>query len=472
MSRVVVVGGGISGLTAAHRIAIERPDVDVVLLEASGRTGGKLRRIHVGGAWVDVGAEAMLAVRPEGIASLKQAGLGQQMIHPLSISALLRNRGQNRPLPTRTLMGIPADLETIESADVLSDATLAQIAGEPGRGPYTRMVEDISVGELVAERFGPEVVERLVDPLLGGVYAGHAHSISVQAALPALAKRLMAQGESLLQAAAAVTSAAGRDRSTGPVFASISGGLAQLPEAIVNSGAFTVRTQATVRAVRRTQTGFALTLGAVPAAEELTADAVVLATPPGKTAALLDGIAPLAAGELASINTASMAIVTLAFTSLPADSLPAGSGILVPPVEGLDVKAMTFSSQKWPGVGADAGVTLLRASLGRAGEEWVLQREDADLVSTVRRELATVTGLVLDPIDTHVQRWGGGLPQYEVGHVQRVSRIRSAVAQVPGLAVCGATFDGVGIPACIASAHIAADRVLAGLTRPGESTHG
>jgi oxygen-dependent protoporphyrinogen oxidase len=195
---------------------------------------------------------------------------------------------------------------------------------------------------------------------------------------------------------------------------------------------------------------------------------VVVAVPAGKAGALLTHLAPLAAAELNSIETASLVIVTLAFAGLATDALPPGSGILVPAVEGLAVKAMTFSSQKWPGVGAESGVRLLRASLGRAGEQEVLQRTDAELVAAVRRELAEITGVVAEPVDSHVQRWGGALPQYAVGHLQRVARIRAAVQRVPGLAVCGASYDGVGIPACIGSGHNAADRVLAGLRPPGQ----
>ena len=201
----------------------------------------------------------------------------------------------------------------------------------------------------------------------------------------------------------------------------------------------------------------------MPATEQLTADAVVVATPAGKAATLLAGLVPAAATELAGIETASMAIVTLAFRLPLPRELPAGSGILIPDVEGLAAKAMTFSSQKWPGVGAEDGVLLLRASLGRAGEQAQLQRPDAELIATVRRELAELTGLAAEPVDSHVQRWGGALPQYAVGHPDRVRRIRAAVGRVPGLAVCGASYDGVGIPACIGSAHLAADQVSAAL---------
>jgi oxygen-dependent protoporphyrinogen oxidase len=465
--RVVVVGGGIAGLTAADRIARARPDVDVLLLEAGERIGGKLRRVQVAGSWVDVGAEAMLVRRPEGLTAVAAAGLADELIHPLTSSALLRNRGANRPLPARTLIGIPADLGAIRASGVLSDATLSRIAAEPSTGPRDALTEDVSVGDLVAERFGVEVVERLVDPLLGGVYAGHAHAISLQAAIPGLANRLATQGGSLLESAAAVVEAGARDEPSAPVFASLTGGLARLPETLALSGAFSIRTSCTVREVARTQTGFVLSVGAVPVSEQFEADAVVLATPASKSALLLTGCAPAAAAELSEIDSASMAIVTMAF-AFGTTGLPTGSGILVPNIEGFNIKAMTFSSQKWPGVGADSGVLMMRASLGRAGEEWALQREDPELIDLVRAELAEITGVNASPIDTHVQRWGGALPQYAVGHVQRVARIRGAVDAVPGLAVCGAAYDGVGIPACIASAHNAADRVLAQLWLPGE----
>ncbi len=466
MPRVAVIGGGIAGLSAADRIRRARPDVEVVLLEGAEQVGGKLRRAQVAGAWVDVGAEAMLARRPEGVQAATEAGLAGELISPLTTSALLRSRGANHALPARTLIGVPSDLAAVRASGVLSEAALARIEAEPGGGPYPPVIEDVSVGELVGRRFGDEVVDRLVDPLLGGVYAGHARALSLQAAMPGLASRLAGGGSLLAAAAAAVGTPA-----PGPVFASVAGGLARLAERLA-AGNFQVRTSMPVRELRRTATGFELALGSVPGRQQLAADAVVVAVPAGKAAVLLRGLAPVAAAELGSIETASLVIVTLAFTGLAPDALPPGSGILVPAVEGLAVKAMTFSSQKWPGVGSgsgvESGVMLLRASLGRAGEPEALQREDAELVAVVRRELAAITGLAAEPVDSHVQRWGGGLPQYAVGHPQRVARIRADVARIPGLAVCGASYDGVGIPACIGSAHKAADRVLAALRPSGQ----
>jgi oxygen-dependent protoporphyrinogen oxidase len=264
----------------------------------------------------------------------------------------------------------------------------------------------------------------------------------------------LVDGGSLVRAVQAVTRAA--PPATGPVFASLAGGLGTLPAAVAAAGRFTVRTGVTVRSVRRTATGFALDCGAVPANETIEVAGVVVATPAAKAARLLQPVAPSAAAELAGIETASVAIVTFAFDDV---ALPAGSGLLVGAREGLSVKGVTLSSQKWP-LRTD-GLTVLRASLGRAGDASALQRDDADLVRLARHELAVLLGITATPVDAVVTRWGGGLPQYAVGHLQRVARVRAAVATVPGLAVCGASFDGVGIPACIASARAAAEAVLA-----------
>lgn len=462
---VAVVGAGISGLAAAARLAESAPpDTAIVVLEATDRIGGKLRREQVAGVWVDVGAEALLARRPEGLALIERAGLSDQLIHPRTTSALLRGSGVNHALPKRTVVGVPGDVAALAQSGAVSTSAVRAVAAEPELPPIAPLDDDIAVGELVAERFGAEIVDRLVDPLLGGVYAGRAGELSLQATIPALAQRLRAGG-SLLAAAAALAGGAGDLAASGPVFASLTGGLASLPEAL--AARLTVRRSSTVRSVERHAAGFRLVLGSAASATALDVDAVILATPAGKTASLLRDVAPAASTELSRIETASMAIVTLAFRRQEV-ALPGGSGVLVPAVEPLQTKAFTFSSQKWPGVGDDEGVLLLRGSLGRVGEPAVLQREDSELVATVRRDLEALAGVRAQPLDSHVQRWGGGLPQYAVGHVARVGRIRAAVASVAGLAVCGASYDGVGIAACIATAHTAADQIAAGLYRSAQ----
>nr|MDQ6937343.1 protoporphyrinogen oxidase [Actinomycetota bacterium] len=242
-------------------------------------------------------------------------------------------------------------------------------------------------------------------------------------------------------------------------------GLGRLPQTLAARGRFMVRTSCPVRRVERRPDGrFTLHVGAMPASTAVEADAVVVAVPAGKAAALLRELAPAAARDLAMVRTASVAIVSLALPG--AASLPGGSGLLVPAGRGFAVKGVTISSQKWPGAPAD--LAFVRASLGRIGEEAVLQREDAELVALAVGELEPLLGTAVRPVDTLVTRWGGGLPQYDVGHLDRVARIRTAAAAVPGLAVAGATYDGLGIPACIASGRSAADRVIAELARRGQ----
>jgi oxygen-dependent protoporphyrinogen oxidase len=454
MSRAVVIGGGIAGLAAAWFLAAE--GCSVLVLEATERVGGKLRSGTVAGVPVDLGAEAMLARRSEGLELLEAAGLAGERISPLTTAARLRAGGGVHPLPARTAMGIPGDAAAAAESGALSDHAVGRIRAEPDLPPLPPLAGDVAVGALVRDRLGNEVADRLVEPLLGGVYAGRADALSLRATVPALAARLT-DGGSLVRAAADVAGPGTRTSSHPPVFTSVRGGLGRLPRALADSGRFEVRTGVLVRAVRRRGAGFVLDCGPVPRPELVEADAVVVAVPPAKAARLLAEVAPPAAADLGGIEAASVAIVTLAF---PRVELPVGSGLLVGVREGLAVKGVTVSSQKWPLAEAeDAGLTVLRASLGRLGEAAVLQREDADLVALARRDLRTMLGIDAEPVDAVVTRWGGGLPQYGVGHVDRIARIRAEVGRVPGLAVCGAAFDGVGIPACIASARAAVAKI-------------
>ena len=296
---VVVVGAGVAGLAAARRLVAAGRRV--LVLEASPQVGGKLRRRPVAGVTVDVGAEAMLNRRPEGVDLARDLGLAVE--HPTTASSRIWTRGGLRPLP-RSLMGVPLDLDALEASGVLSAEGLARVREEPGVAPLELDGGDISVGDLVAARFGDEVVDRLVEPLLGGVYAGHARRLSARASVPALVA--FAERGSLLEQASAIPTTYDV-----PVFAGIPGGMGRLPEALARD--LTVRTGATVRALARTPDGFALTVGPTTAPERIEASAVLLATPAAPTARLLADVAPLAAAELAGIDYASMAVVTFAF---------------------------------------------------------------------------------------------------------------------------------------------------------------
>lgn len=459
---VVVVGGGISGLAAAFRASRELPAARVTLLEASSRPGGSLHLAEVGGVRVDVGAEAILQRRPEGVALAREVGLGGDVVHPAATSAHLWTRGHLVPMP-RSLMGVPGDLRTVEG--VLSARGIARAALDAVLPATDIDDRDISVGHLVEERLGKEVVDRLVEPLLGGVYAGHSRELSARAAVPQLVA-LLGRDRSLTRAAAAALRPA--DTGAEPVFAGISGGVARLAEALASSDGVQVRTHVTVRELaRRPGNRWQLVVGSTHDPELVQADAVVLATPSTPTARLVGDVAPGAASELSRVECASMAVLTFAFAAGDFPEL-SGSGFLVPPIEGRTIKAATFSASKWDWVrAAGAGVVLMRCSIGRHREEHVLQVDDDELVQIALADLRDALGLSAQPLDTHVQRWGGALPQYAVGHLDRVAAIRREIASLPGLAVCGSTYDGVGIPACIASADLAVAKIVDDLARMG-----
>ncbi|WP_130013938.1 protoporphyrinogen oxidase [Serinicoccus sediminis] len=466
MTSTLVIGGGISGLAAAQALLTEAGHVrdgdEVVVLEASDRVGGKLRGEEVAGQLVDTGAEAMLARRPEGTDLVARAGLGDDVVHPTGARAQVWSRGVVHLLPRRTLMGVPAD-------PTMLDGPLT--GPEVGRA-LAEVVEpleeqDVSVGELVSSRMGPAVTERLVEPLLGGVYAGHARLLSARAALPALL-RAAQDGQRLQDAASRLLPAATdgtQSSAAAPVFAGVRGGLHRWPRALaelLSDAGVRVETGVVARELRRLPDGgFEVVTGPRPSPTAYRADRVVLALPPAPAARLLADAAPEASRALAGVETASTAVLTLALDAAALGRLD-GSGILVPPVDGRTIKAATFSATKWAWVGdlgrgaGDGGgdVVYLRASIGRHREEATLQRPDAELVQVALADLGEALGRPLPrPSDAHVQRWGGALPQYAVGHIDLVDRVRADVARVPGLAVCGATYDGVGIPACIASAR-------------------
>ncbi|MFI5993871.1 protoporphyrinogen oxidase [Streptomyces sp. NPDC051362] len=455
---VVVVGGGIAGLAAAHRLLGR--GFRVTVLEASDRLGGKLLTGEIAGARVDLGAESMLARRPEALALARETGLGDLLQPPATASASLWNRGVLRPMPKGHVMGVPGTASAL--ADVLSQEGLRRVEREADL-PRTEVGDDIAVGEYVAARMGREVVDRLVEPLLGGVYAGDAYRISLRLAVPQLYAAARTH-TSLTEAVREIQAKAAAAQQTGPVFMGIDGGVGRLPLAVaesVTARGGEILTGTPVTDLRRTGPAGPASDGSawriVAGGRVLHADAVVLAVPAPAAAALLRAEAPAAATELAAVEYASMALVTLAYRRADA-TLPEGSGFLVPPVDGHTIKASTFASRKWGWIAErNPDLTVLRTSVGRYGETEVLGRPDDDLVRVSRHDLREATGLDAEPVETRVTRWDDGLPQYPVGHHARVARVREHVGRLPGLAVCGAAYDGVGIPACIASAYAAVD---------------
>jgi len=443
---IVVVGGGITGLSAALRLRDELgPQARITVVDQADRLGGKLHTRPFHGGYAEAGAETFLTGDPAAVRLAERVGLGEALRHPEPVPAALAVDGHLRPIPRGTLMGVPADPATV--ADLAPVTGTDRDEGHPVLAPGA----DVSVGELVRARLGVPVLDRLVDPLLGGVYAGRGDDLSLAATVPALAAAC--RTESTLTGA--VRSALARRVSGGgPVFATVDGGLGRLVDAVAAASGARVRLGAPVRALARDGYAWRVSVGG----EVLDADAVVLAVPARPAARLLTGVAPGAAAEIGALDYASVALVTLAVRGA---TLPELSGFLVPASEGYAVKALTIFTTKWAHLARPDGLAVLRASVGRYGDVAVLHRSDEELAGLVHAELGRLLGHPLpEPERTRVTRWGGALPQYAPGHLDRVGRARAELVDMQGIAVAGAAYDGVGVPACVRSGWAAAQRIL------------
>lgn len=472
--RVAIIGGGITGLAAAVRLRDRAPaGTEITVYEQSGQLGGKLRTGELAGGPVEFGAESFLLRDPAGaesgaVALVRRLGLAERIVHPTVGQAALVIDGGLRPVPGGTLVGVPGDL-----AKVAAVARPAADADRDEGRPLLAPDGDVAVGALVRARLGDQVVDRLVDPMLGGVYAGRADDLSLATTMPALARA--ARTEHTLVGAVRAAQAAAPRLPGAPVFGTLAGGLSGLVEAAATQSGATIRRNSAVRELRRTPTGWRLTVGPTrlpgggsgpaptgPAPSTVEVDAVLLAVPARPAARLLAGAVPAAAAAVGGLDYASVALVTMA---LPEPELPVLSGFLVPATEGLLIKAATFFTTKWGHLRRPDGLALVRASVGRYGDETALQLTDDDLVAAVHRELSKALGNPLPaPVDRHVQRWGGALPQYPPGHLGRVATARAELrAAHPTLALAGAGYDGVGIPVCVRSGETAAEEIITAL---------
>jgi len=443
--RIVIVGGGVAGLAAAHR-ARER-GAEVFVVEQTPVVGGKLRAAALpSGEPVEAGADAFAVRDPQ----TGEPSAALELVAELGLEPRLRRPGANRAaivsgpgrelelIPPGTVLGIPSDVDDEPAA-----------SGRPLLAPGA----DVAVGALVRDRFGDAVADRLVDPMLGGVYAGRADDLSLAATIPALAAAAR-EHPTLAGAVRAVLAA--RPASREPLFATLDGGLSTLPTALVEAiDGDRISTGRPVRELYRVAAGdWRLTVGSTRDPFCVAADAVILAVPARPAARLLEPFDAAAAKAVGFLDYASVALVTLV---LPETDLPDVTGFLVAARTPYHLKAATFLDRKWPHL-RRPGRTLVRVSLGRYGDEAVLQRSDADLVALAAAELAELVGTPRIPVEAAVHRWGGALPQYAPGHLDRVAAARAALPR--SLALAGAAYDGVGIPACVRSGRVAADRVL------------
>ncbi len=443
-----VVGGGISGLVTAYRIrAAAGPDATILVFDPADRLGGVLRTETLCGTPMDIGAEAFVARRREVPALLGELGLADRLITPTGVRPTIYAGGRLHPLPPGAVNGVPSTPESV--AGLVDQQTVARMAGEPDRPLDWQPGGDPAVGQVVADRFGEQVVTRSVDPMLSGVYAGSATTIGIRSAVPTVAAALDAGAPSLTAAVRKVLPGS----TSGPVFGAIAGGYRVLLDELVARSALEW-VQAPVDHMYADFRGWTL---ADATGRTWRADAVVVALPAPHTAALLDDIAPASAAAAARIPVASS--VVLAMGVAAGTPFPPQSGVLVATGEPLHAKAITLSSRKWGGGGA---AELLRMSFGRFGDDIARETSDEELLAWAAEDLHSVFGIAADPIEALVHRWIDALPQYGPGHADLAAAVRAGLP--PGVAVTGNFLDGVGVPACLVAAGRAADAVVAAAT--------
>ena len=451
--RVAVVGGGVSGLVAARELALAGARVTV--LEAGSTIGGQVRTVTFAGCQVDVGAEALHDAAPQVGRLLTDLGLQEDLVHASAGAAWIWTARGLRRLPAGVGPGGPTRLGPVLRANVLSPAGLARAAMEP-LVPRTSVDPDLGVGPYLTRRFGPQVRDRLVDPVLGSLHAGDVDQLSLQAAAPHLAAVARSHRSLLL---------AHRARRSGqaPTFVTFRQGLVTLVDALVTDPMIPIRRSTSVTAITPLAAGYRVNL-ADSAPQEV--DGVVLAVPAQVACSLLEGIAPKASAALSDLRSVSVATVLAAYPRDEVQGLLAfeGTGVLVPSTEGRLLKAATFLSRKWDHL-ATPEWFLVRLSAGRAGRADLASLGDDELVRRLHADLAEATGLNAVPAFTRVERWPGAMAQLHVGHPSRLAATRDALEPYPGLALAGAPYDGVGLAACITSGQRAAAALFAHLGR-------
>ena len=441
----------------------------VVLLEAGERVGGKLRTSRLGGAEVDESADAFLARVPEAVDLCDELGIAADLVAPATGAAYLWLDGGLRRMPADQLLGIPTDLDALAAGGLLSPDGVERARRDltlPDDRPPAGT--DESVGDLVRRRLGDEVLDRLVAPLVGSIYAGDCDRMSLQvsAAQIAAARDRDPDDPSLVRAAAALRRQAvdtGR-----PVFLAPRGGVGRLADRLHEALGDAVRTGSRVEGLGPDGTGWRLAVdGPDGSTSDVGADAVVVATPAFVAAPLLSPITPDGAGLLAAIDHASVALLGLAVPRDGIDHPLDGSGFLVARDAGLLLTACSWTTSKWPHLDVDPDLVLLRASAGHDGDDRAFDLREHDLVAALLADLRATMGLRADPVDVRLTRWRSSFPQPRPGHLDRVDLLeRTLAATAPRLAVTGAWARGVGIPACIRGARRAAASVLGGTTGP------
>ncbi len=455
-AEVAVVGGGVSGLATAYWLAAEH-GVDVVVLEAGDQFGGKVSTQTLAGMPVDTGPDAFLSRGADLVDLVGRLGLAGEVVGPLPGGASIWSRGRMHPIPRFNAFGIPDRMRPMLRSRLLSPLGILR-AGLDLVRPSTDFGPDPTVAQVLRPRLGDEVVERLVQPLLGGVHAGSVDRLSARSTVPDMLEIAGSQ-RSLMLALRRRRRSAPAPAPAGPpapVLVSLRGGLGRLVGALVDAvGRERLLTGAPATGLHRTADGWRVETPQV----DVLASTVVMAAPAHAVARLVAAAAPDLAAELSGIDYVDVATVTLALRKDEVGELT-GTGFLVPPVEDTMLVGCTWLTSKWPHL-AGGDTVLLRCMVGRDGDDRWTTMDDGSLVEAVRADLARIMHLTAAPTATLVQRWPRAIPQYLVGHAERLERLDALVPD--GIHLTGAAYRGSGLAACVAGARNTATAVVAEL---------
>lgn len=460
--KVVIVGGGIAGLAAAYKFKEASHEIDITIIEASSQLGGKIGTERVDGFVIESGPDCFLSRKPRGIGLCEALGIAEQLVgrDPNHAKTFVLRHGRLHPLPSGLTGMIPTNLDALTNSSLLSDTAVSQIAQEPNLPPQPENGDE-SVANFISRRLGQEAFDNLIEPLMGGIYAGQADQLSLAATFPQLRQLELKHG-SLLKGLTAPKPAV--TPSAYPPFVSFPDGMQTLVEALVaqldgveillETAVSSISNQSSVNSNRLQNTHYALRT----THHTIHADAVVLTTPAFVSSQLLCDVDSDLAATLDEIPYASSALVNLVFDEADVPELD-GYGYVIPRVEGREALACTWTSRKWQNR-APEGKVLLRVYIGRYGEGDVTGFDDGRLLAIAQQEIKETVNIIAEPNFQRIIRYPKAMPQYNMGHLDRIARIQVKLAEHPGLFMAGAMFNGVGIPDCIASGETAVTQTL------------
>jgi len=454
MATVGVIGAGIAGLTAAW--TLRKRGIDVRVLEASDRLGGKIRTEQAEDLLIDAGPDSFLSSKPPGLALVNELGLNDQIISTLSNGGgtYILHDGKLEALPEGMTLLVPADPRAIMSTPLLSPVGKIRLLGDYVI-PRSRKTEDESVASFMRRRVGREAFEHLAEPLLSGIFAGDADQLSILATYPRLRATEREYGGLIRGAMAMRKTAGGAPTRQFTPFVSLRNGLSQLIDGLADAiGRERIVMETPAREITARNGTYCVTTDA----GQQQFDAIILAIPAPSASALLAEIDPELASLAGTIPYISSTTISLAFNAAEVADQQQGRGFVIPRREGRTLTAVTWTSNKFGGR-VPEGLALLRGFVGRAGDEAPALLPDDELIPIVRRELADILGITATPTTVRTYRWPKAMPQYTVGHLDRLQSMERRLTTHPGLRLTGAAYRGVGIPDCIADAQTQATQI-------------